>query len=237
MGGARTELHTDMTISLNDPEVMAKNSLDAVKKGFSALKIKLGNNEKSDLKRMIAINNAVGKDVQLRIDANQGWSRKEAVRVVLSMLDKGINIQLVEQPVKASDYSGLKYVTDNLPIPVLADESIFSVKDAIHIITTHSADWINIKLMKTGGIEPAMRIASIAEEYGINCMIGCMMEGPIGIAAAVHFGCGRNRVTMTDLDVPAMYKKPLENGFSLENGTLKPANKPGLGLKTSIDEI
>jgi len=151
------------------------------------------------------------------------------------MLDAGIDIQLVEQPVQAHDFEGMKFVTDNIPVPVLADESVFSYKDAVKLIQMHAADWINIKLMKTGGIDPAMRIASLAEEFGINCMIGCMMEGPIGISAAVHLGCGRSQIGLADLDVPSMYKGRLNCGYKSENGILRPDTGVGLGLESSED--
>jgi len=231
LGGARESLKSDMTISLDTPEIMAEDARRATQNGFEALKIKLGNNAEVDIKRMKAIHDAIGSSVAVRLDANQGWAPKEAVRVVNRMLDLGIDIQLVEQPVKAHDFEGMKFVTDHLEVPVLADESVFSYKDAIRLIQMRAADWINIKLMKTGGIEPAMRITSFAEEYGINCMIGCMMEGPIGISAAVHLGCGRTQIGLADLDVPSMYKDQMNYGFRSENGSLEPAKGSGLGIE------
>ncbi len=236
LGGARTSLRSDMTISLDTPEIMAADAEKAVENGFTALKIKLGNDAVMDLKRMKAINQAVGNQASFRLDANQGWSPKEAVRVVNLMLDAGIEIELVEQPVKADDFEGMKFVTDNLSIPILADESVFSYKDAIRLIQMRAADWINIKLMKTGGIEPAMRIISFAEAFGINCMIGCMMEGPIGISAAVHLGCGRSQIGLADLDVPSMYLNKLDVGFVSSQSTLKPNSNYGLGLDDSMDK-
>ncbi|WP_430885547.1 dipeptide epimerase [Fusibacter sp. JL216-2] len=233
LGGAKTQLETDMTVSLDKPEIMAQDAVNALRNGFRALKVKLGNDSEMDLMRMKAIYDAVGSDVKIRLDANQGWSRKEAVRSVLKMLDTGIDIQLVEQPVSAHDLDGMKYVTDNIPVAVLADESVFSYQDAIKIIQMGAADYLNIKLMKTGGIDAAMRITSFAQAYGIECMIGCMMEGPIGIAAAVHFGCGRHRVGLADLDVPSMYKGTSgdhDRGFIRENAFLRPRDLTGLGI-------
>lgn len=236
LGGAKDHLESDMTISLDTPEIMASDAESAVSRGFKALKIKLGNDAHMDISRMKAIHDIVGGKAAIRLDANQGWSRKEAVKTVLQMLDAGIDIQLVEQPVKAQDFEGMKFVTDHLPVPILADESVFSYKDAVKLIQMGAADYINIKLMKTGGIEPAMRIASLAEEYGVKCMIGCMMEGPIGISAAVHFGCARAQVSLADLDVPSMYKERLNCGFMSTGGTLSLVEGPGLGLESSLDK-
>lgn len=233
LGGAKTMLETDMTVSLDAPEVMAQDAIRAMNNGFKALKVKLGNDSEMDIQRMKAIYDAVGSDVKIRLDANQGWSKKEAVRSVLKMLDTGIDIELVEQPVSAHDLEGMKYVTDNIPVAVLADESVFSYQDAVKIIQMGAADYINIKLMKTGGIDAGMRIASFAESYGIECMIGCMMEGPIGIAAAVHFACGRHRVGLADLDVPSMYRArdgEYDRGFVREKSILRPKEALGLGI-------
>lgn len=231
LGGARQSLESDMTISLDLPEIMASDAATAMEQGFGALKIKLGNDAAMDIQRMKAIHDVVQGKAAIRLDANQGWSRKEAVRAVMKMLDSGIDIQLVEQPVAAHDFEGMKYVTENLPIPILADESVFSFRDAVRIIQMGAADWINIKLMKTGGIEPAMQIASLAESFGVKCMIGCMMEGPIGISAAVHLGCGRQQISLADLDVPFMYQDALSIGFETMRGSLRPGEGGGLGLE------
>ena len=101
LGGHRKEILTDITISVNDPEEMSRDSLDAVKRGFKTLKIKVGKDPAMDIQRMKAIRQAVGYDVNLRIDANQGWKAKEAVKVLRKMEDEGLNIEFVEQPVIA----------------------------------------------------------------------------------------------------------------------------------------
>lgn len=134
LGGSKKEIITDITVSVNEPEEMAADALDAVNKGYKTLKIKVGKDSKKDLQRMQAIRDAVGYEVDLRIDANQGWQAKEAVKVLREMEDKGLKIEFVEQPVAAHDFEGLKYVTDNVSIPVLADESVFSPMDAVKIM-------------------------------------------------------------------------------------------------------
>lgn len=191
MGGYRKEITTDITISVNDHEEMAKDSLDALRRGYDTLKIKVGKDSAKDLERMKAIRKAAGYDVKLRIDANQGWKPKEAVRILNRMYDEGLQIEFVEQPVAAHDIDGLKFVTDNVPIPVLADESVFSPMDALNILQRRAADFINIKLMKTGGIYNALKICSLAEIYGVECMIGCMLEAKVSVTAAVHLACAK----------------------------------------------
>ncbi len=232
LGGYKKEIITDVTISVNDPEEMAKDSLDAIKRGFDTLKIKVGKDALMDLERMKAIRNAVGYDVKLRIDANQGWKPKEAVKVLRKMEDTGLDIEFVEQPVEAHDIEGLKYVTDNISIPVLADESVFSPKDALTILQNRAADYINIKLMKTGGIYNALKICSMAEIYGVECMIGCMLEAKVSVNAAVHLAAAKSIITKIDLDGPVLCSEdPVEGGAIFNEYKIALNDAPGLGIK------
>lgn len=232
LGGYRKEIITDVTISVNDPEEMAKDSLDAVKRGFKTLKIKVGKDSQTDIERMKAIRRAVGYDVKLRIDANQGWKPKEAVKVLRKMEDEGLDIEFVEQPVVAHDIEGLKLVTDNISIPVLADESVFSPEDALKILQMRAADFINIKLMKTGGIHNALKICSAAEIYGVECMIGCMLEAKVSVNAAVHLAAAKSIITKIDLDGPALCSEdPVEGGAVFDEYRITLNDDPGFGIK------
>ena len=189
MGGSRKEIITDITISVNDPEEMARDAVDAVRRGYDTLKIKVGAHPELDVARLTAVRQAIGNDTRIRIDANQGWEPKQAVRLLNQMQEKGLDIEFVEQPVKAHDIDGLKYVTERSYVPVLADESVFSPEDAVRIMQTGAADLVNIKLMKCGGLYNALKIVSAAEVYGVECMIGCMLEAKISVNAAVHLAC------------------------------------------------
>ncbi|HYE83307.1 MAG TPA: dipeptide epimerase [Clostridia bacterium] len=232
LGGYRKEIITDITISVNSPEEMAKDSIDAIKRGFETLKIKVGKDSLVDIERMKAIRKAVGYDVQLRIDANQGWKPKEAVIALRRMEDEGLKIEFVEQPVAAHDIEGLKFVTDNVSIPVLADESVFSPEDALIILQKRAADFVNIKLMKTGGIHNALRICSAAETYGVECMIGCMLEAKVSVNAAVHLAAAKSIITKIDLDGPALCKvDPIEGGAAFEEYRITLNEAPGFGIK------
>lgn len=231
-GGYRKEIITDITISVNDPEQMAKDSLEAIALGYDTLKIKVGKDPSLDIERMKAIRNAVGYDVRLRIDANQGWKPKEAVRILRSMEDAGMNLELVEQPVIAHDIEGLKFVTDNVGIPVMADESVFSPKDALKIMQLRAADYINIKLMKTGGLHNALKICSAAEIYGMECMLGCMLEAKVSVTAAVHLAAAKSIITKIDLDGPVLCSEdPIIGGAVFNNYSITLPDKPGLGIE------
>lgn len=232
LGGYKKEIISDLTISVNDPEEMAQDSIEAVKRGYKTLKIKVGLDSQMDIKRIQAIRDAVGYNVDLRLDANQGWKPKEAVMLLRKMEEKGFDIELVEQPVSANDLEGLKYVTQNVNTPILADESVFSPSDAVKIIQNRAADLINIKLMKTGGIHNALKICSVAEIYGVECMIGCMLESKLSVSAAVHLAASKSIITKIDLDGPGLCKEdPVEGGPQFQDYKITLNDEWGLGFK------
>ena len=231
LGGYKNEIITDLTISVNSPEEMAEDSISAIERGYKTLKIKVGEDTKMDMKRIQAIRDAVGYDVELRLDANQGWEPKEAIILLRKMEDKGFNIELVEQPVRANDLVGLKYVTDNVSIPILADESVFSAMDAANIIQNRAADLVNIKLMKTGGIHNALKICALAEIYEVECMIGCMLESKLSVSAAVHLAASKSIITKIDLDGPGLCSEdPIHGGPIYNDSIIKLNQTPGLGF-------
>ncbi len=232
MGGSRKEIITDITISVNDPEEMARDAVDAVRRGYDTLKIKVGAHPELDVARLTAVRQAIGNDTRIRIDANQGWEPKQAVRLLNQMQEKGLDIEFVEQPVKAHDIDGLKYVTERSYVPVLADESVFSPEDAVRIMQTGAADLVNIKLMKCGGLYNALKIVSAAEVYGVECMIGCMLEAKISVNAAVHLACAKNIITKIDLDGPVLCSEdPILGGAVFDEQRITVSDEPGLGIK------
>ena len=231
LGGGRKKITTDITISVNDPETMVKDALAAIDRGYDCLKMKVGINPELDVTRLAAVRHAVGKHVVIRIDANQAWQPKEAVRILNQMQEKGLDIELVEQPVKAHDFEGLKYVTQRSYVPVLADEAVFSPEDAMTIMKMGAADLINIKLMKCGGLYNALKIASAAEVFGVQCMIGCMLEAKSSVNAAVHLSCAKNIITKVDLDGPVLCSEdPILGGAVFNEKDITVSDAPGLGI-------
>ena len=232
MGGARKQIVTDITISVNDPDEMARDTLNAVERGYDTLKVKVGANPELDVARLSAVRQAAGEKTCIRIDANQAWSPKQAVRLLNQMQEKGLDIEFVEQPVKAHDFEGLKYVTERSYVPVLADESVFSPEDALTIMQMGAADLVNIKLMKCGGLYNALKIASAAEVYGVECMIGCMLEAKISVNAAVHLACAKKIITKIDLDGPVLCSEdPILGGAVFNEQLITVSDEPGLGIR------
>lgn len=232
MGGSKKSIVTDITISVNDPETMAKDAADAIARGYDCLKVKVGKESEKDIARLSAIREVVPKKTLIRIDANQGWEPKEAVRILNGMQERGLDIEFVEQPVKGHDIEGLKYVTERSYVPVLADESVFSVEDAFKILQMRAADMINIKLMKCGGLYNGLKIATAAEVYGVECMIGCMLEAKISVNAAVHLACAKQIITKIDLDGPVLCSEdPIIGGAVFNEKDITVSDEPGLGIK------
>jgi len=237
LGGARKQIVTDITISVNDPEEMARDAINAIERGYETLKVKVGANPALDVARLAAVRQAIGPDYQIRIDANQAWTPKQAVRILNQMQEKGLDIEFVEQPVTARDFEGMKYVTERSHVPVLADESVFSPDDALKIMQMGAADLVNIKLMKCGGIYNALKIASAAEVYGVECMIGCMLEAKISVNAAVHLACAKQIITKIDLDGPVLCSEdPVIGGAVFNEKMITVSDAPGLGV-TGVEGI
>lgn len=232
MGGARKQIVTDITISVNDPEEMARDAVNALSRGYECLKVKVGANPALDVARLTAIREVAGPEIKVRIDANQAWKPKEAVKLLNQMQEKGLDLEFVEQPVAAHDLEGLRYVTERSYVPVLADESVFSPEDAVRIMERRAADFINIKLMKCGGLYNALKIASAAEIYGVECMIGCMLEAKISVNAAVAIACAKNIITKVDLDGPVLCSEdPIQGGAVFREKDITVSDLPGLGIQ------
>ncbi|TFD99825.1 dipeptide epimerase [Jeotgalibacillus salarius] len=236
LGGAADTVETDYTVSVNEPEEMAADAAQFNQDGFKVLKIKVGSGTiHDDLKRIRAIRKKT--DCPLRLDANQGWTAKEAVFAISRMEDEGLNIELVEQPVKAHDIKGLKYVTEHTYTPIMADESVFSPQDAIRVLEMRAADLINIKLMKAGGIHQAMTIAKLAEAYEIPCMTGSMIETKVGISAAAHFAASQRNITRYDFDAPLLLARDIVNGgIHFKQARITFNKAPGLGIQSVNDQ-
>jgi L-alanine-DL-glutamate epimerase-like enolase superfamily enzyme len=233
LGGGDPVITTDITISVDYIDKMVADSIAAVDRGFESLKIKVGKDIGLDIERIKAIHAAVESRALLRLDANQGWTAKQAVYALQTLEEAGVRLELVEQPVKAHDLEGMKYVTERVHTPVMADESVFGPTEVIELIRMRAADIINIKLMKTGGISNAIQIADIAAMYDVECMIGCMIECSISVAAAVHVAVAKpNVITKVDLDGPSLCAfNPVDGGVIFNESEISVTDAPGLGIR------
>ena len=225
-------LMTDLTISVNPVEQMVLDAKEAVARGFQSLKIKVGKEGSKDLERIHEIRAAIGEQVGIRVDANQGWTPQEAVAILLQAQDMKLNLEFVEQPVSAADISGMAYIKANTNIAIVADESAFHPEEVERIFYENAADMVNIKLMKAGGIYEALKIAEIARRYGKKCMVGCMLESKIAVSAAAHFAAAMGDVVSAiDLDGPSLCAvDPYLGGPAFQDPYIYLSTTEGIGI-------
>ncbi len=215
-----TPLQTDVTISLNESAVMLRDAKKAFDEGMEILKVKVG----SDVLHAVGVVRDIAKELpsaKILVDANQAWSVEDSEFFIANMFD--VVIELIEQPVVASDLDGLKKITELSHIPILADEAAFILEDVKKVVISKSADMINIKFMKCGGVSKAIEILEYARAQKVPCMLGSMLEGPYSINMALHLAFAyRDVIKYIDLDSPLLYKEiPSELDFSFYGCTIK----------------
>ncbi|MFA5454952.1 MAG: dipeptide epimerase [Sulfurimonas sp.] len=201
-----TPIKTDITISLNEAAVMLSDAKKAYGECMEILKVKVG----KDIEHAIEVVKKISKELpqaEILVDANQAWSLEESLFFIQNMKD--VKIELIEQPVIASDLDGLKKITELSHIPILADEAAFGLKDVKAVVESQSANMINIKFMKCGGVTKAIEILEYAREKKVPCMLGSMLEGPYSINMALYLAFAyRDVIKYVDLDSPLLYKEP-----------------------------
>ncbi|OGD19976.1 MAG: hypothetical protein A2W03_16010 [Candidatus Aminicenantes bacterium RBG_16_63_16] len=229
LGGEKAAIETDITADLDTPERMAGRAAGFAASGFRKIKIKVGQDPDLDRARLAAIRKAVGDGCGISIDANQGWTVPQAILALRSMEE--FRVDFVEQPVASWDSSGLREVRRRSPIPVMADEALFSPHDAISLVRAGACDYFNIKLMKCGGVRNALKIAHIAEAANIRSMVGCMLESRLALTAAAHVMSAERNIIFADLDGHTLHAvDPVIGGMELAGGTIHLPETPGLGV-------
>jgi L-Ala-D/L-Glu epimerase len=228
LGGTRRSLVTDVTIGIATPQVMAEEARFRVGQGFRSLKIKLGTTLEADFARLSSIRAAVGPQVILRLDANQGWDCPTAIAALRALSACGV--EYCEQPVPRWDLAGMKSVRAASPIPIAADESLFDHHDAFTLASQGACDFFNIKLAKSGGLQNALKIEALAQSAGMRCMIGCMFETRLALTAAAHLASARPNIAFLDLD-SAFYlsQDPVIGGITFDGDAVCLPDAPGIG--------
>ncbi len=230
LGGPRRTLSTDQTIFLDAPERMAEAAVRFKTNGLPAIKVKLGTSEAEDVARIARIRDAIGDELPLRIDANQGWDFPTAARVLRRLESRGI--EYCEQPLPHWDFDNLRRLRRRTSIPIMADESVFDHHDAFKLAAGGCCDLFNIKLSKSGGIHTALKINAVAEACGARCMVGCMMESRLGLTAAAHLVSARPNIRYADLDSHFLLKEdPIVGGARWDGGEITLPREPGIGAE------
>lgn len=228
--------HDSLTVpyvlSIREPEAMAQEAADAVANGYDSIKIKVGLHRDTDIERVRAVRKAVGKSVKIRVDANQGWRNRSDTLYVLQRIED-CDIDWIEQPVTADDLVALADVRRQTILLVMVDEGLHDLRDMRQVIALGAADRINIKLMKCGGLYPALKLVSQAEMAGMECQIGSMVESSVATAAGAHLSVAKKNITSNEMVGPLMFTKDI-GALHYEGSRLHLCDKPGLGIE--VDE-
>ena len=232
LGTGRHRVATDMTITAGGADQQGADAAKRSAEGFAVLKLKVGTDAATDVARVQAVRAAVGSEVAIRVDANQGWTVRQAIAVIRALEDSGADLEFVEQPVAADDVDGLAAVTAAVDTPVMADESCFGLRDLTAIIERHAADLVNVKLAKCGGLRVARAMLELATAHGVGTIVGSMMEGPIGVGAAASLVAAQPTTVTSDLDAAWwIASSPVIGGLSYDAGTVVLPDAPGLGIE------
>lgn len=229
LGGSIKEIESDLTIGIDTPQNMAATATKFVSDGVRMIKVKLGKDPATDIERIQKIRAAVGPNIVLRIDANQGWSYNDAVTALTGLA--AFDIQFCEQPMRTFNDHLLPALCKISPIPIMADESVYTHYDAERIIASKACASINIKFAKSGGIKEALAINKIAEAAGIPCMMGGMLESRVALSAKVHVAMSLDNIKFYDLDTCLLGHKidPVIGGAKYTGMHLELTNEPGIG--------
>lgn len=237
LGGYDNEVQNDITIVINPPEKMAAQAEHFVQDlGYHILKVKTGICPEDDLLALSLIREAVGPDIRLRIDANQGYDYSQALFMLEEM--KKYKVEAAEQCLPDWDLDGAARLRrQSNGIKLMLDESLHTIRDAAKICKAEAADIMNIKLMKCGGLYRASQINAIGESFGVPCMVGCMIETKISITAGLSLVAAKKNITESDCDTFLFYKDGdtgMPGGFEIHGDRFRLLDRPGLGLEISF---
>jgi len=237
-GKVRETVPIKMSVSGLDPAGAAKLAEWAMSQKLRALKVKVGIEPEGDIARVKAVRAAIGPAIPLGVDANGGWSPRIAIRTIRRLVDE-CGIYFAEQPVPPLDVQWMADVRRNVPVPVMADESCYTLQDAMALARAGAADILSVYVGKGGGIGPARKIAAVAEAAGLTCTVGSNLELGVASAAMAHLatattGIGAEEFPCDILGPLAYEEDLLVEPLEVRDGAVRAPDRPGLGVE--LDE-
>jgi L-alanine-DL-glutamate epimerase-like enolase superfamily enzyme len=231
LGGYRDRIKTSITLGIDEIPATVENARKHARTGFRILKLKGGLNPEQDVRRVKAVKRAL-PDLTLRLDADQGYSVREALDVTRVL--EG-DLEFLEQPTAADDLPALRQVTENSTVPILADESLRGPASALEIVNLRAANGVSTKLSSCGGIDCARQIDTIARAGHLSTMVGCLNEPALLISAGLALALSSPNVRYGDLDGHFdLENDPTMPGFTFEDGWLIATETPGLGCTVNL---
>ena len=231
LGGYRDRIQTSITLGLGDVPATVEMAQKHAQNGFRILKLKGGLDPELDVRRVRAVNRAL-TELTLRLDADQGYDVQSALDIARAL---GGKLEFLEQPTPAENLNALRQVTENSPIPILADESLRGPTSALEIANQRAAHGISTKLESCGGLDCARQIDTIARAGQLSTMVGCMNEPALSIAAGLALALSSPNVRYGDLDGHfELENDPTTPGFRFEDGWLIATEAPGLGCRVDL---
>ncbi len=228
MGGYRNRIQTSITIGIEPMDVTLSLAKEFWQEGFRILKLKGGLNLSEDIEKVYKLRELLGNQLTLRFDANQGYNVEQSVQFIEQTKDA--EIEILEQPTPYGNDEAMRTVVEQVEVPVMADESMRSLKDAFRLSKHGITNMMNIKIMKVGGLTEANHINSVAKAAGMEVMVGCLDECSLGIAAGLHFALSKPNVEYADLDGHLDFiHDPVSGLFSIRDGWIYPTQDVGLG--------
>lgn len=237
-GPVRTRLALSGSIGIDEPHVMAEKAAVMAAAGYRTVKVKVGTPDiVGDLARVRAVRKAVGDGVNIRLDANSGFTPTDAMTFIRGLAD--LAVEYVEQPVAAENFDAMAKLTRLAIVPILADESVHTPEDAYRLAAMGAADAIKIKISKCGGYIAARKIIDIAEAAGIKLVIGQGICSSLEAAAEAHLACAYPHVyPVAEMVGPAKLEGDLVTpALDLSTGYLELPEGPGLGVELSDEAL
>jgi L-alanine-DL-glutamate epimerase-like enolase superfamily enzyme len=239
LGGSKSTVQISRVVSMREPERMAADARTHVANGFETVKLKVGQKDDvaMDIERVRQVRAAIGPEIGIKIDVNQGWVDAETATGAMTAMQE-FAPDYIEQPVSQNDLPALAEARKRSGVRTMVDEACHGPADMLRVVALEAADLVNIKLMKTGGLYSALAVDAIARAGGIGSQIGTMVESSIASAAGLHFAASRGNVQTVEMGGPIMLAEDIGTTRSWYDAhTITVPDAPGLGIEVDTSAV
>ncbi len=230
--GPRQRVQVNATVGARATEAAVTCAQEAIAAGFACVKLKVGweHESQAEIERVAAVREAIGPNAHLRLDANEAWDLEQAIALLSNCAQ--FDIQYVEQPIKACDLVGMRTLRQAVPVPVAADEAVYSLQSARDVLDSEAADILVVKPQLAGGLRAGQQIIQEAAQRGVRCVVTSTIEAGIGLVAALHLAAASPAITLECglATLHLLVDDLLMEDLPIRNGYLTVPTGPGLGI-------